>query len=129
MRLALTFAAALAMLAGCGGSGSDALVLTSTQGPVTFALHIGSTIVGDPATIRLLITQNGHPVVGDAWITWSMDNMPMTDSATLMTPGAPGTYQQRAFVFSMSGRWRAHVLVRVKNRTIGTATLSVVTRD
>ena len=86
------------------GKGEDALVLTSKQGRQTLTLHIGSVVVGEAQRIRLIVVQNDRPMLGVAQIAWGMDAMPMSEPSKPMTEISPGVYEQRPFVFSMSGK-------------------------
>lgn len=95
----------------------DALVLTSKQGPPAPTLHIGSVVIGEAQSIRLSVVQNDRPMLGVAQI------------AGVWSEISPGVYEQRPFVFSMSGKWRARVLVRPRTAAVAAATFAVNARE
>jgi len=98
-------------------NGEDALVLTSKQGPPAPTLHIGSVVIGEAQSIRLSVVQNDRPMLGVAQI------------AGVWSEISPGVYEQRPFVFSMSGKWRARVLVRPRTAAVAAATFAVNARE
>jgi len=122
-------AAILGSLVACGGGAREGLVLTQTSGPLTMAMHVASTIVGEPGPIRLVVMHGERPAPGTAQIEWSMDGMPMTDRPKPLVRVSPGTYEQRASVFSMSGRWHARVAFREHDRDLAMTTFTIEVHD
>ena len=94
-------------------------------------IHLASTVVGEPQTVRVEVDRNGHAVLGArASINWSMNDMPMVGGDTMMlTPAEPGFYEQRGFVFSMAGSWHARVVIRENASTTRTAMFAVTVAD
>lgn len=123
--------ALLAALAACGTRGVtlDATNESDARGLVMH-LHLGSTIVGEPQTVRLEIERNGNPVVGArADISWSMKEMPMDPDAAVLASASAGSYEVRGFSFSMSGEWEARVRVRNADGGVTTAVFEVQAKD
>lgn len=91
-----------ALLAACAENGDD-LVLTPS--------HAGSVIVGQPSLIRFNV---GGGSRGEATVSWSMANMPMSERSAVITAVAPGLYEERSVILTMSGRWYARVVIKAK---------------
>jgi putative alpha-1,2-mannosidase len=122
-------AAVLGSLVACGGGAREGLVLTESSGPLTMAMHVPSTIVGEPGPIRLVVMRGERPALGTAQIAWTMDGMPMTDRPKPLVQISPDTYEQRASVFSMSGTWHARVSFHEHDRGLTMTTFTIEVRE
>lgn len=121
--------ALVAMCAACGGVQGQ--VLQSTSRGLTIALHVSSTIVGEPQTVSVNVIRHGRPVSGATTdLQWSMNSMPMADQHQVRLPEiSPGMFVQRGFAFAMSGTWYALVTVRERQGETHSARYTLAVRD